>query len=319
MSSYSPGHRETDESDLLDLRRTFLALWSLRTTILGITLTVAISAMGYSLTLNNVYKSSALLAPTESASNGMGALAQQYGGLASLAGITLPTGGQVSKSLIAIEVMRSRTFLTEFIAKYELLPALLAADYWDRDQRKLVLDPDIFDETSGKWGEEYLASGEKEPSSQMGYEAFSGIFSVEQDVQTALVEVSIEYLSPDLAQAWVTLLIREVNEAMRNQDITKSEESIKYLKEKVLENQIADLDIVFYELIQTQVQSRMLAQLGEEYVFMTIDPAISPVLKSGPRRAVITIIGSLSGLMLGIFVGLVFHYLRGESVQMLEK
>ena len=319
MTLHSSGQGDGYENDLLDLRSTFLALWSLRTTIIGVTLTVAIATMVYSLTLPNVYKSSALLAPTESASNGMGALAQQYGGLASLAGISLSTGGEVSKSLIAIEVMRSRTFLTDFIAKYEILPALLAADYWDKDERRLVLDADIFDEVSGEWGSDYLSRGKRTPSEQLGYEAFSGIFSVEQDVQTSLVEVSIEFISPDLAETWVSLLVREVNEAIRTQDINKSDESIKYLEEKISENQIADLDTVFYELIQTQIQSKMLAQLEREYVFMTIDPAISPDIKSGPRRAVITIVATLVGFILAIFVGLVLHYLRGGSLQREEK
>ena len=49
----------------------------------------------------------------------------------------------------------------------------------------------------------------------------------------------------------------------------------------------------------------MLAQVSEEYLLKTIDPAIAPELKIKPRRSLIVMLGGLLGLIAGVIVALV--------------
>ena len=56
--------------------------------------------------------------------------------------------------------------------------------------------------------------------------------------------------------------------------------SIEYLKQQVANTSLADLQAMFFELIQSQTETVMLAEVRPEYVFKTIDPAVVPEEKA---------------------------------------
>jgi uncharacterized protein involved in exopolysaccharide biosynthesis len=85
------------------------------------------------------------------------------------------------------------------------------------------------------------------------------------------------------------------------------------LKQQVANTSLADLQSMFFELIQSQTETVMLAQVRPEYVFKTIDPAVVPEEKSKPSRALICVLGTLLGGMLGVVIVLIRHYARSEA------
>src|SRR5690606_19332819 len=107
-------------NDEIDIRELWNIVWSGKWIIIGITTTFAVAAVILSLMMPNIYRSTALLIPSEEAQGGgLSALAGQFGGLASLAGINLP-GGSDNKVTTAIEVVKSRQFATNLIEKYDM-------------------------------------------------------------------------------------------------------------------------------------------------------------------------------------------------------
>ena len=46
----------------------------------------------------------------------------------------------------------------------------------------------------------------------------------------------------------------------------------QYLREQVTNTSLADLQAVFFDLIQSQTETVMLAEVRQEYVFETITP-----------------------------------------------
>ena len=79
--------------DEIDLRQLFRVLWAGKWLIVGITFAAAVIAVVVALMLPNIYRAEALLAPNDQkGAGGLSALAAQYGGLASLAGINLGGG-----------------------------------------------------------------------------------------------------------------------------------------------------------------------------------------------------------------------------------
>ena len=103
-----------------------------------------------------------------------------------------------------------------------------------------------------------------------------------------------------------------MNSAVKAQDVAEAEKSIEYLREQVTNTSLTDLQAVFFDLIQSQTETVMLAEVRQEYVFKTIDPAVAPEEKSKPSRALICVLGTLLGGMLGVVMVLIGHYARSE-------
>ena len=81
---------------------------------------------------------------------GLSALAAQYGGLASLAGINIGSGA-ADKTAIGLEILKSRKFISEFIERHDVLVPLMAARGWDSETYNLKIDPDDYDAASETW------------------------------------------------------------------------------------------------------------------------------------------------------------------------
>jgi LPS O-antigen subunit length determinant protein (WzzB/FepE family) len=72
---------------------------------------------------------------------------------------------------------------------------------------------------------------------------------------------------------------------------------------------------VFYQLIENETRTVMLANAQQEYVFKTVDPAVVPQEKSEPKRALICIVATLIGGMLGVLIVFVRAFIRSDQSQ----
>ena len=294
-----------DEIDLLELIK---VLWDEKIKIVAITAFAAFISVIYALSQPNIYQAEALLAPAgDTGGGGMSKLAGQFGGLASLAGVSLPDDG-VNKSQLGLEVLKSRKFVREFVERNKITPQLMAVDYWDSETRKLVLDDDVYDEKSKTW-----LSKDGPPSSQAVFVAYLSNLILEEDPTSEFVRLGFKHKSPDIAAKWTGLVIKDLNDTLRSQDISEAESSIAFLRKQIETSPLADLRNLFYELIQSQTETMMLANVREEYVFKTIDPATVPEFKSEPKRALICILGTFLGGFLALIYVLGRHYIRSSN------
>uniref|UniRef100_E6XG33 Chain length determinant protein, OtnB n=1 Tax=Shewanella putrefaciens (strain 200) TaxID=399804 RepID=E6XG33_SHEP2 len=302
------------QDDEIDLRELFSVIWQGKWRIIGITAVFAIASVGLALYLPNIYKSEALLAPaSEEQGGGLSALASQFGGLASLAGVNLGGKGGTDKTQLAIEVLKSRQFTSEFIQKHNILADLMAAKKWDRDADKIIYDPELYNEQTNTWVRDVEPPVKPEPSMQEAYKEFSKIIAVNKDKETAMVTVSIEHLSPTVAQQWVTWLIQDINKVMKDRDVAEAHRSTDFLNKQIALTNVADIKTVLYKLIEEQAKTIMFAEVRDEYVFKTIDPALAPEEKAKPKRALICVLGTMLGGMLGVMLVLVRHFMRKEQ------
>ena len=310
MSDMQAGHSQTPLDDEIDLKELFIVLWSGKWLISAVTGLAAVASVVFALMLPNIYTANALLAPAEQSGGGMSALMQQYGGLASLAGVSLPSGEDGSRAQLGMQLMKSRAFIGDFVERRDILPELMAVEVWDAESREIIFDPEAYDYESKTWVRNVEPPKSPTPSAQEAHKAFSAILNVSQDKQTGYVSVSIEHQSPIVAAQWVNWLVEDVNAAVKAQDVSEAEKSIKYLREQVTNTSLADLQAVFFDLIQSQTETVMLAEVRQEYVFKSIDPAVAPEEKSKPSRALICVFGTLLGGILGLVIVLIRHYAR---------
>jgi uncharacterized protein involved in exopolysaccharide biosynthesis len=295
--------RYGDEIDLWELLRT---IWDGKWLIGGITFAAAVIAVIVALMLPNIYRAEVLLAPNhQGGAGGLSALADQFGGLASLAGINIDDGSS-DKTAIGLRILKSRKFISEYIERHDILVPLMASTGWDSETGEIEINPDAFDVLSGTWIRDVRPPKKTIPSLQEAYKKFMKILSVSQDNQSGFVTVSVEHYSPGVAKQWVDWLIDDLNQSTMRRDVADAEQAIEYLNQQIDKTPLADLKNVFFGLIEEQTKTVMLAEVSDEYLLKTLDPAVVPELKAGPKRSMIVLVVTF----LGGFLGIVVHFFR---------
>lgn len=289
--------------DEIDLGQLWAVIWAGKWWIIGISLLAAILAVVISLQMPNIYRAKVVAAPSEEAQGGgIGAMAGQLGGLASLAGINLGAG-KVDKAAFAQEVLKSRAFIVAFIQRHQLLVPLMAASGWQIESDKLVIDEALYDVATAAWVRKVKPPQPVIPSDWEAFEAFQKIFNVAQDKQSGMVTISVDHYSPTVAAQWASLLVADINDAMRERDVSEAKRSIEFLKQHLQKTSVAEVQNIFYQLIEQQAKTIMLAEVRPEYVFKTVDPAVAPEKQEKPKRAMIVVLATmLAGMLASLFV-----------------
>jgi len=264
------GMQEDDEIDLLEY---WNVLWKKKWLIVSTAFLAAVIAAGISLTMPNIYKAEVLLSPvsTDGKAGGLSSALGSLGGLASLAGVSMPSGGNVEENLA---VLKSREFLWSFINDKKLMP-ILFEDAWDSETKQ--------------WQE---TDPEKQPSLWDAYRLFvkGGFLSVSTDKDSGLVHLSVEWTDAGLAAQWSNELVLRLNQYLRQKAIEKSHATLQYLNEELAKTQVEDQRRALFELISQEQKKAMLANTQKQFAFQIIDKAVAPDKKSKPKRALIVIL-----------------------------
>jgi uncharacterized protein involved in exopolysaccharide biosynthesis len=296
-SSFSSDFNRADE---IDLRELFGILWQGKWWIIGITFVLAVVGVAYGLNLPNIYQSTGIFAPAQKQGRA-GALSSQLGGLAAIAGVNLG-GGDSNDIDQAMALITSWSFLESLVQRHNLKPMVLGLKGWDNTSRSLIWDTDVYEVRSGKWVREPPPGKSPEPSSYETYKALREMVNVRFDVNTALVTVTIAHYSPEVAQSWVELLVSEVNRDFQSRDMKEAKRNISYLQEKIQQTGIAEMQAVFYGMIEAQMKTLMLAEVGDDYL---LRPVVTPKvaeIKSKPARALIALFAAFLGCFLSTIV-----------------
>lgn len=294
--------------DEIDLRQLFATLWAGKWLIIAITFLFAAGGVAYALYKPDIYEASVLMAPANDES-GIGGISGQLGGLASLAGINIG-GGSSNQTVIAKEVLRSRAFLADFINRHNLAVPLMAVKGWSIQQGEWQYDRDVYNPETREWLQDE-DSKSQQPTDWDLVKAFKdNHLSISENQENGLVTLSVKGFSPTEIRQWAELLVQDINEHMREEDVASAEARVAYLEDKLNETNVAGMQQVFYQLIEQETRTVMLANAQKEYVFKTIDPAVVPQEKNEPKRALIVILAILFGGMLSLFIVLIRVFIR---------
>lgn len=296
--------------DEIDLKELFLVLWAGKFLIAAITAVFAISSVLYALSIPNQYKATALLAPAQADGGGLSSALGQLGGLASLAGVSVGEG-RSSEAQIAQEIMKSWSFVEAFISDNDLAVEVYAAEGWNKGSGQLKINSDVYNTDKNMWLlEDGTTNDLVPPTSWNLFKRFNGMLSVSQNNKSGFISVSIEYYSPHIAKKWLDLYIAAINKHMQVRQIAKASSNINYLEAQIAKTPIAEMREVFYTLIEEQIKNKMVAEASPDYAFVTVSPSMVPEEKSKPNRALICVLGSLLGGVLGVIIVLIRHYAR---------
>lgn len=276
---------DEDEIDLLELIRTLLQAWK---TIVCITILCTGLAVAYAFYAPEVFKAKTLLAPAQEEKSGASSALSQFGGLAAMAGVTIPTDSNIERVLASL---KTRVFLKNFIKEKNLLP-LIFDEFWD--------------EVSNSWK---LPPGKNALITEDGIAPLQGAISVDKD-KSGLITLYISWKDPEVAAQWANDLVKQLNEQLREQAIADSKKRVGYLEQELAKTTLQDMRAVLYNLLESEKQKAMLANVNEDFALEVIDPAVAPETREKPKRKLIVALGGVCGGFLGIFAVFFAQFLQ---------
>ncbi|GIU49904.1 LPS biosynthesis protein [Shewanella sairae] len=292
----------------IDIKELFSSLLQQKWLIIIVTGIFAIASILFAISQPNIYQAEVLLAPVAEESQMSGA-ASQLGGIAAIAGINIGGGQGATRVDLALETLKSRTFTNHFIEERNILVPLMATEEWNKTSGKVIIDPTLYDEATSTWVRTVEEGKSIVPTAWEAYKEFTLIVDFEQDKTNGFIRLTVQSQSPILAQEWASWLVDDINLWIKKEDIREFKANISYIQKKLIETNISEMQKVFYQLIEEQTKKLMLAEVQEEYVFKTIDPAVIPEEKSEPSRALICILGTFLGGFFALFIALIRHIL----------
>jgi len=295
----------------IDLSELFHALWDKIFYIGAITSIFSLISIIFALMLPNIYQSQATVMPTES-KTGMGGMLGQYSGMASLAGISLPSESG-SKAQEAIARIQSFEFFSNYFLPQIKLENLMAVKKWNQASNTLTYEESAFNSESRQWLRKVSPPKSNIPSSQEAYRKYTAIMSVNEDKKTQFVTLSVEHESPFIAQQWVEIMMDQIDQVMRDQDRQTAMQSIEFLNSLAPTVNYEEIKQALSSLQQEQMKRLMMVEANDNYIFKVLDSPIVPEMKLKPKRSLIVILGSMLGMMLSVLGVLVFYYTRKSS------
>jgi uncharacterized protein involved in exopolysaccharide biosynthesis len=278
-----------DDADVADLVR---ELWRSKLLIALFVCIGAAIAIGLVLVTPPKYEATIVVSPleTDSGSGALGGLASQYGGLASLAGISL---GGSNKRGESVAVLQSDVLTASYITSHNLLPVLFPKQWDPQSSRWRVSDPSEI------------------PTVWLACNVFrSKIRTVTENRKSGMVELTIEWTDPTQAAQWANGLVELTNTYLRDKTIREARRNIAYLTEQASKTDIVDARRAIFSLLEEEINKEMVARGRDEYALKVIDPATVPERPSSLPPFVRVLLGAIIGGIIAAVVVMVRRAMR---------
>ena len=314
----SINYENEDEIDLLELAKT---IWKGKKLIILMVVIFTLAIAAYSLTMTNIYTAKAVLKAVSSkeGSGRISSLASQFGGLANIAGIAMPSA---ASSTELVSLLKSNVLKKQVLEKYNLLPVLFPKK-WDEEKKTwktsksgsfnlnpLVLVAKLMPEKPGTFKKD-----KNIPDTWDGIRALDKIINVDYDMKKDEITITANFRDPEMAAAIVSYFLTELNERMSSESKHMAVVNKEYLEKQLLESNDILVRQKIYSLIAEKIEMMMMAEVKEGFAFKVLDPPMAPDMKSKPKRAQMVIVAFMVSLFLGVIVVLFREYLKKNKAK----
>jgi len=272
-----------------------------------ITLFFSIVGIIYSFSVNEVYQSSARLITKENNSN-LSSVFGSFSGLSALGG--LAEGPKNTNTIYAEELIVSKEFILNLMIKNNMLNYFYAFEAWDKSSNEIFYNNESLINTK-----EYIKNLNSLDTRVISDE----IFNVYMDLidlkknKNGVYTITFNYYSPHVAQEFLEILIRSVNEYIRINDLKKSDLAIKYLSSQLDTNTNNAVKDSVGKLIEANLNTKMLAMISaDDYVFELIEKPNLSGKKVYPSKTRILLLFSLIGFLISVSFVLILYFIKND-------
>ena len=285
--------------DEIDLRELFTALWrGKRLIIICVMFSIMLASLHLRLA-ERKYTVRYVFAPVASENSvpNLGGL----GGLASLAGVSLPTGSS-SDFLTYKFLLKSEEVAARMLKDRDLLVSVFSSD-WDTE-RELFRQPASGPLKSVVRGLKNLLTG-NEPSAYIPPNAarlsawMDKAFNSSEDGGTGFLTLSAETAKPTLMVDVITRATQQTDQLLKERYIATAEQTMSFYQQQLSRARAREHREALAKLIAQEDQKLMLASKGSYFV---AEPITEPYVSLGPTSPKASLVLALS-VVLGGFLG----------------
>ena len=190
----------------------------------------------------------------------------------------------------------------------------MALKSWNFETNALYYDEKIYDKkTQMNGSENILILNNNFQVLKKVIKYLQNNFNLSEDKKSGFLTLSIKHQSPYIAKQWAELLIDQVNSFYRQKDKSESEKAVSYLNQQISMSGLSEIKQALAKLLQEETKKLALIEANEFYVFDYIDPPVVMETKSEPNRAIICILSTILGGMLGIVLALIKYYVSQKT------
>ncbi len=277
---------EEDEIDLFEL---FEIIWKKRVFVGVITTLITVAAIIYALIATPIYRSKATILPVSSSGSSI-SIPSEIMGLASMAGISIPTSSGKGEIIVRL---KSSLLYENIIKKYNLLP-ILFAEKWDV--------------TSKKW-----TTDTPPPTLEDGIRTLKDMVNISEERKEGSIEVSVDFKEPEEAARLVKLILEETKRLIIKNTVDRAKKTLKQLKSILPTVEDPFIQQKIYALMAKQLETISLAKAGESFAFIVVDPPRVPEKRIKPKRKLIVVVAFVSGFILSIFLAFFMEWIKNAK------
>ena len=215
----------------------------------------------------------------------------------------LAVGNKGVKGARYVNTVRSRAFLKHLTETDEdFLPALIAAERYDKESKTLIYDSDLYDVVNKKW----LVA---KPHYLTAFREYIKRMTIGFHQERSIIDISIAHISPVVAKEMTESIIFEADQMLRNLDLQASSEALAYLTTAIPKQQQLALRGAMNDMIMNQLETQMMTKIGPTYIIQVVDPPFVPLKRFAPNRTFVTVAAGLFGLVFGIVFVMMRHFI----------
>lgn len=273
----------------VSLKEVLQVLWAKRWRATGFTAALVVLAAIAGLLAPKEYEASIIVAAVNetpgSQMGGLSSMMSQFGGLASLAGLSL---GVNSHRAETVAVLQSRDLTEQYIQQNHLLP---------------ILYPKLWDAKLGRWK---TSDPDEIPNLWKANEYFKHrVRSVTESTKTGLVTLTITWTDPQLAAEWANGLVNATNAYLRSQASAEADRNVAYLEQEAAKTDEVGVKQAIYLVLENEIDKAALARSTDQYALKILDHAAPPAKASSPQKRVWCLLALLTGLFLCLFAAFI--------------
>jgi len=297
------------EEDEIDLRELFATIVKGKKIIIFLTIFVVALSFIYVLKLPNVYKSEAVLIPTESKSGGLGGLS----GLAAMAGVSIGgSGGSMSPDVAFNSLLNNYEFMKKFVLENQF-DKYYSNTNIDKNYVFALGYRGVYDFFKKTPNEEKKGNQDQEIFNII--KTIKSNMSIGSDKKTGLITVTYSDSDREFPPRVIDAFLKDASAYLVKNNLRIINRKLGYFQKELLKAEGFELRQSISSVISGILQEKVMMKSKKYYQCDVLTDAYPAYIKdkTKPKRSLILVVSFITSIILGIFLVFFLEFIRKEK------